>query len=185
MNLMQRYRITSTGTTGLPGYTNLYFDNVAAFPPVPAIRAAFAAAAGLWPQQVTYHFPGTGDLVQDTDGKIIGTWATDAGADVVGTSTSGFAAPAGFIAEWTTSNPVAGRRPLGKTFIVPGGGDSYQNDGTVVASSLSALTAFANSLKATNRLVVWSRPEIDHSTTPPTVVRPGSSQPVTGIRVPD
>jgi hypothetical protein len=135
-------------------------DNSA--PPVAAIKSAFLAAKDLFPNNVTITVPGSGDVIDDTTGALIGVWTATGGGGVIGGSTAGSAAGVGACIGWTTGGIVTGlhgpRKLRGRTFLVPLATNDYDQDGTLTNIALTMAQTLANSLQASGPLAVWHRP---------------------------
>ncbi len=170
MASIERLRVHWTGVQGLPGLSSFYFT--APTDPEPAIRNFFAALVALLPNGLTLSFDTGGDLIDDGTGAIAGSWTGTAAAAVVGTAATAYAAPVGACVSWHTTAVVAGRRPIGKTFIVPMVSTAFQSDGTLLSTTITTLQNAANALLLTSagiNMLVWSRPKSP---------RVGSSHPV-------
>ena len=136
-------------------------DNAA--PPVAAVKAAFAAAANCFPNQLNITIPGAGDVIDDRTGDLVGTWTAAGGGTVQGTTARPAAAGVGACIGWNTGGIVTGKagkphRLRGRLFLVPLQVDMYDSDGTIAPAQMVNLVNFANALQASGPLAVWHRP---------------------------
>lgn len=136
-------------------------DNSA--PPVGAVKAAFAAAASSFPAQVTWTFPNSGDVIDDTTGNLVGAWSTTGGGSVTGSLNGNTAAGVGACIGWTTGGIVTGaagkpHRLRGRTFLVPLSVGEYDVSGALNSTSLTRLGTLANAIQASGPLAIWHRP---------------------------
>ena len=80
MTSLNRVLITWSGPQVVGGgVTVLHYAGDVGGPPIPAIKAAFSAAAKLIPAGVTLTVPGTGDVIDDTTGILSGVWSVSGG----------------------------------------------------------------------------------------------------------
>lgn len=185
---MQRVRVLWQNWPGSPGYTNFYTSiSLASVAPFVTF---FDAIKALIPSPITITVPSSGDIVNEATGQILSVWTTTGGGVVNCTGPTVYSGPSGAVAEWSTSGIVAGRRVLGKTYLVPLANTVYDAQGNIATASLSVLQAAAGALQSAlgNNLLVWSRPfEPDPDRVPPDTrpARAGTSWPVISARVPD
>ena len=184
MASIQKVQAVWTGFQGAPGTTTMYATAAADL--LAPLRAFFAALVTFFPTGLTITLPGIGDIIDDTNGELTGTWGpVTSPAIVVGSSSASYAAPAGVSVQWHTTGIVGGRRVKGRTYLVPWA--SGQTDGTPSAASLTALsTALGTYLTASaGNMKVWQRPREASDGPPPVTARVGSSWPVDGSQVGD
>lgn len=135
-------------------------DNAA--PPVAAIKSAFLAAAGVFPSGLIWTFPGTGDVIDDTTGNLVGAWTSSGGGTVNGGGPPQSAAGVGACIGWTTGGIVNGskgpRKLRGRTFLVPTCSGIFDASGVMISANLATLQTLANALQAAGPLAVWHRP---------------------------
>lgn len=185
---MNRVRCQWNNWPGAPGYTNLYFST--SVTDMDALKAFWTSVGALIPLGIQVVVPSSGDIVNETDGKITGTWTGTNGGTIINSGGAGvYSGTSGAIIEWRSNAVVNGHRPVGKTYIVPLKGALYDSNGsldqtTCIAPLLAAaqglLAAYASGLK------VWSRPYTppdDGKPHPP--ARVGSQGTVTAASVPD
>ncbi len=176
---MNRVRVTWTNFPGAPGYSNFYVGTT--ITDHTPIRTFFNALITYLPASVQINIPTNGDQISEATGLITGAYsATVTGGVVQATAanTGAYSGASGAQVQWQTSAIVNGRRPLGKTFIVPGYGTMFDATGSLSSGFMSALaTAGTNLIAAlSGELKVWSRPT-------PSIA--GSNVTVTSCRVPD
>jgi len=143
-----------------------------------AVLGAFQGIAPILPDSVVVTVPDNGEMIDETNGQLVGVWTeVGTGGTVPGGAVSGAsAAGVGGCVTWLTGGIVNGHRVRGRTFIVPLVTSVYEDDGTLTASSYSLMNGFGADLTAAG-LEIWSRPSV--------AVPTGSAWPVTGHRVRD
>lgn len=148
-----------TGFNGAPGYTTLYFGT-ASVTIAAQMRVFFDAIKALLPSIVTIQVQSTGLTVDIATGAATGTWTEAAVTPVVGTTAGVYSAPSGAVVDWLTPSFINGRRLRGRSFIVPMASASYQNDGSILGTSLTILQNAASAFVAASAVdfVVWKRP---------------------------
>jgi len=175
---MNRVRCLWTNFPGAPGYSNFYVGTT--ITDHTPIRTFFNALSTYLPGGLTITVPTSGDQISEATGAITGAYAaTVTGGTVVAPGNVGvYAGMAGAQIQWQTSAIVAGRRPLGKTFIVPGYTTMFDTNGSLSAAFITAAQAAATTLIAalSGEMKVWSRPR-------PALA--GANVTVTSARVPD
>lgn len=151
-------------------------------PPVAAIKTAYNNVAARLAPGVTITVPSSGDIIEDTDGSLQGTWSGTGGSVTGGSAGTASAAGVGACVSWYTGGIVQGkrgpRRLRGRTFLVPLSNASYESNGTLESTTLSSLKAFADGLMGAGGLAVWHRPN-------KTLVLPGNSYAVLSNNVRD
>lgn len=102
------------------------------------------------------------ELINDSNGQLIGFLNTNPFARANGTGTGNYAAAAGAVTNWYTGGVRNGRRVRGRTFIVPLAGSALGPDGTIDEATLgttrSAATALCAPAAGASKLCIWSRP---------------------------
>lgn len=182
---MNRVKCPWTGFTGGPGLSTLYIGSTT-FDVAP-IKSFFNSVTTWIPNVVTITIPAVGDVINETDGSIVGAWAGTGGGTALGSVTpAAYSGASGAVIDWLTALVIAGRRRQGRTFLVPLGGVAYENNGTLATGVLSSLQTAANTLISAyaGELKVFSRPFVPKpgSTKPPRV---GASVSVISARIPD
>lgn len=173
---MNRVRCLWQNWPGAPGYTNLYVGTSVVNQS--EIRTFFNALIALLPSGLTITVPNSGDIVDESTGAITGAWTGTVNTVVTGTAVTTYAGASGACVNWRTSLLVAGRHPIGRTFLVPLGSTAFQNDGSLATTTISTILTAANLLitNLAGELKVWSRP---------TATRAGANVTVTSANVPD
>lgn len=139
MATIERYRVAWTGFTGSPGVSTFYYFG--SIDPASALRTMFNAIGVYLPISVRLSFPTSGDTIDDTTGKVNGTFSASSVSDVVGQDAGVFAAPVGALLRWRTGTVINGRKVRGETFIVPLVASAFQTDGSLGSTPLAALQA--------------------------------------------
>lgn len=182
---LKRCSVTWQSWPGAPGVSQFYLDDTAGQAQVDAIRAFFAAQAALLPSGLTITVPSSGDTVDESTGKLTGTWSVaTAPIPVVGSALGAYAGNAGFVVHWLTQSFTRNRRVRGRTFIVPAVA-AYDSAGSIAAATLTNIqTAAQNLVTSSAGLIhVWVRPVYQPKTG--VLIRGGMSGPITSSRVPD
>lgn len=160
------YRALWNVPGGGAGYSTFY----STAPVSPADAQAFANAVAAFfgdvdtfiPSNVTISFDSEVRYLQDASGQLVAVQNVTPPAQVPGVAAGAYAAGAGARIDWRTSSIVNGRRVVGRTFLVPIIGSSFESDGTIVAGTLTALgtaaTNYIAALAGVRSAVVWHRP---------------------------
>lgn len=139
--------------------TVLHFAGDGGAPNPASVLAAFNAYKNYIPQGITVTVPGTGDVLEDTNGQLTTVWAAAGGGVVAGAGGVGACAKGvGGVINWKTGAIVNGRRLRGRTFVVPMNAGSFDNTGSIEPNTLVGLQTLANALQASGPLAVWHRP---------------------------
>jgi len=161
---LSQIRAVLTGWNGAPGYTNFYIDSVdptACQDMANAVHAFFDSCKGQFPTSVRINFPTD---VREVDGAtgVLGGFITlgTPPAEVVGLGTADFNAAAGASVSWLTGTAAASRLVVGRTYLVPLGGNFYESNGTPTSAGLTVIRNAASALVAAMDpiFVVWRRP---------------------------
>jgi len=155
---MNRVRVLWQNWPGAPGYTNHYVgSNVLA---QTALRTFYDALKTLIPAGLTIQVPSSGDQVAEGTGEITGVWTGTTQAVISGLGSGAYGGPAGACINWRTAVIIRGRRPMGRTFIVPVIGSAFESNGTLTAGTQSTIQAAATQLitDLAGELKIWSRP---------------------------
>lgn len=177
---------TWNGLPGGVGNTVLYWQ-AGAYPGAqPAVKTFFQGMAPFMPPSVSVTVPTTGEVLDETTGKMNNVWSTGSVLTIAGTATATAYTPqAGALVQWNTAGFTNGRHVRGRTFIVPLSAGVYTSSGLLTASNATTMTGVATSFIANtgNSLVVWHRPVYSK---PPnsTLTRPGAMFVVTTGLVP-
>jgi len=147
-----------TGFQGAPGYSVHY--KVAAGIVTSNLRTFYDAVKAYLPAGTSVQVPNQGDVINDANGEITGSWSSAANAVVTGPNSGPYAAGSGAVVRWTTGGIVLGRRVRGRTFLVPLLGSAFQGNGTIDTVPLATIIAAAAALVTAEagNLLVWHRP---------------------------
>ncbi len=157
MAALLRMRVIWTGVNGLPGVSTFYGDPTSTAV-VTAVRDFFDDIKGVFPGVVTWQFPNEGDIIDDANGGLLGSWNTSSMPPLFGTLGSSYhAAGVGVRAVWNTGVVVGKRRLRGSTFLTNVGAGFFDSDGTLNGTAMNALQTAADDLAATGLLRVWHR----------------------------
>lgn len=177
MGDIQRIVIDWTGLTGLPGVSVFYGEPASTANA--DLKTFFTAIQSLLPAGLSWTVPAGGDMIEDSNGALSGTWSNPAGGGTVAASgAAAHAAGVGAYVNWRTAAVVGGRRLMGRTFIAPLMNSAYDNSGTIVTGNLATLQTAASALVTAAQTVVWHRPTTSGGTD-------GSSANPTVAQVPD
>jgi hypothetical protein len=164
------FKTTTTwqGASGLPGYTNLFFNNdgTDVATQLPAIKDAvhdfWSGLAGVIPTGVSLTTSAEVGQIAQATGTLETIWAFSPSPDVVNGGGSGVGpAPAGACISWQTGEVHDGRQVRGRTFIVPLALNVYQSDGTLTGGAVTDINAAAVALIGAipNGFCIWARPK--------------------------
>jgi len=155
---MNRVKVLWQNFPGAPGYSNFYVGTSVVNQT--EIRAFWNALITYIPTGTTITVPSSGDVVDESTGTITGAWSGTANTVVTCTGTGTYAGSAGACINWRTSLLIAGRRPIGRTFVVPLVSGSMDSGGTIATATLTGMGTAANTLitNLAGELKVWSRP---------------------------
>lgn len=164
MTVMYQVRTNWTGFPGAPGFTNMYFETTdplgaGANTAAQNVGNFWFGVKGLLPQDVTVSIDPEVNTIDDINGQLQASIAvTQVGS--VGTGTGSYAAPVGAVVDWNTGAIYEGHRVVGRTFLVPLVGGSFEANGTLTAAAIGTIDAAASALRlaAGPVLGVWSRP---------------------------
>lgn len=173
---IRRYRVVWSGFTGSPGVSTFYFSG--SVDPAPDLHTLFNAISAAFPSQVRWDFPTQGDTISDSNGALVGAFASAGAAQVPGSGSNLYSSATGIEARWNTGVVIGKRRLLGKTFLVPADGAAY-GSGVIVSGLVTTLqTAFTawHSSTAGAAQLVWHRPKAGVG---------GSSSPVSSVTIPN
>jgi hypothetical protein len=193
MVAMNRVRVAWTGFTGGPGLSTFYFGSSTT--DMGALKAFLVAMCAYVPNSVTMTIPIVGDQINDTDGKIVGSWGPGTNGGTAGGAggATAYSAVSGFAVGWKTSAIVAGQRVQGRTFFVPATTNAYQTDGTIQDSVRTAIgtaattfiTAYAGEFKVFARPFAGKAAEAGPPPKPAIPARVGQACQVITALIPD
>lgn len=176
---INRLRVEWSGSAVVgPGLTTFYGTGFTAADMSAAVNDYFQAVRTEVPSGITWTTPMGGDVLDEVTGALTGTWGTGGSFQTSSNGAGGYAAGVGVRHTLQTQSVVNGRRVRGSFFLVPIRSGLYDNDGSIVNSSLTTIDAAAQALYTAlnTEWVVWSRP---------TATRAGSAAEVTGVTTPD
>lgn len=181
---LNRVRVLWQNWAGAPGYSNFYFQT--GFPPpLAALRTFFEAIKTSIPTGLTLVYPAVGDVVNEETGQLTDAWSAAPPANTVGAASGAYAGAAGAVVLWKTSQVIHGRRPMGKTYLVPLSSNSFEaTNGSLTSAFLSASQSAVDAFiaSASPNFQVWHRPLVDALGN---ITRPGGMATVTSGSVPD
>jgi hypothetical protein len=173
---MNRVKVLWQNFLGAPGYSNHYVgSNVLA---QTAIRTFYDALKGMIPNGITIQVPSSGDQINEATGAITGVWSGAVQTGITGNNVAVYSGPTGACINWRTGNLINGRRPMGRTFIVPLASTAFEVNGTLSATTLANLQSAADTLIASlaGELKIWHRPNAQG---------PGANVTVLTAQIPD
>jgi len=142
------------------------------------LQTFFGAIKSRFPTGQSWSCQGSGDVISDATGAIVGGWtAGTTWSDSGSAGAVAYAAGVGAFVRWGTGTIVGGRRLKGRTFLTSIEAVNYDGQGTIVAACLTNFNTAAGVLAATGKLMIWHRPSPGGSD--------GSSGAVTSGSVPD
>lgn len=156
---LNRVRVALSGVSGLPGVATHYVGT--SVTDQTAIRTFWDSVKGMFPNGVSIQVANTGDTINEDSGIITGSWAGVAQAVITATGGAGtWNSATGPMVRWNTPQVVNGRRPIGKTFLVPSPtaiiGSNGQINSTNVTTIQNAATALVVALGG--ELKIFHRP---------------------------
>lgn len=178
MTVLSRVRVSLTGS-GLVGaaVSTFYSSSPTSGSLAANIAAFYTTCIPAFPDNVTFAIPHDGDLIEDSDGSLQGTWSESGSTSFVTGSVTGlFAQGVGARVRWSTAGIHNGRRVVGTTFMVPLANGGQTTDGLWSTGTASLIDGAADTLRAAEDLFIWSRPAPGSSD--------GESSLVTGSFVP-
>jgi hypothetical protein len=180
------------GTSGGPGITQLYIQDVGADiisgaqaqAAVNAVRVFWDALKTYMPDEVGLTVQPTIDMYDHGHGALMNTvTAATAPLTVQGTSTAVYSMAAGLKVNLQTASINNGRRVRGGIYVVPAASSAMTNAGVVAGATRTAINAAGATMMSTFAssgfdLIVWGRPVKDSGGT---VTRQGTVNLVTAI----
>jgi len=157
MTDLNRYRVTWSGATALPGVSTFYSyspDDLSV-----GLAAFFSSISSHFPNSLRWDMPTSGDKIDSATGHLTGSWS---GGTLISQTGSGgataFAAGCGARILWGTPQIRGTHRLKGRTFLAPMLSSEYSTAGGILAATVTGLTTNAGTLVATGKLVIWGRP---------------------------
>lgn len=150
-------KVVWSGFPGAPGTSTFMFEDTVT-PPLSSLRTLWNALAGQIPTVVKLDIPNTGRTV-DLAGNVIGSWSGSAQSQLSGSSPdTRYVSCAGAMIRWSTGAFVGHRELRGKTFVVPATTTTFDTDGTIAGTIITAYNnACSSFLTACPTFRVWSR----------------------------
>lgn len=172
MTQLNRVRVALTGFQGGPGVATFYFLGLQTARQ--SLQTMWTDLAASMPDDVTVRVESTGDIIESTDGSLVGTWAKDPLPPIPGLSGASYSAPSGYMIRWLTGSIVGGKRVRGRTFVVPLASTAYGVNGQLAAIFPSQIEPVTNAFVFEQSLdfVIWSRPFAGSAATPTRAARP-------------
>lgn len=181
-----------SGTSGGPGITQLYFQDIGNAVPsqtqvqtaVNAVRQFWFACAGQLPNEIVLTTSAQVDVFNQANGELTNSViAATPPNSVTGTDSGAYSMASGMKATLQTNEIRNGRRVRGAIYIVPAGFSSLTNYGVIASGSRNVVNAagaaLISSVIAQNvNLIVWGRPVKDSAGN---VTRDGSVNYVQGF----
>ena len=152
---MNRLRVTWSGATGLPGISTFYLPDT--LTNVSSFVTFFNAIKAAFPSGLTWVIDASGDVINDTNGLLVGAWSGTGASSVTATGGSNYGAGMGGYITWNTTEVIAGRRLKGRTFLAPLDSGQYDNTGTLLNSTRATINAACTVLVAASGLLVWHK----------------------------
>jgi hypothetical protein len=152
------------------------------------LRTFFTAVQSAFPNlAVTWDFPNHGEVIDEDDGELAGSWTGGTASSVIaGSPNATWVQGVGARIVWNTGAVTRGRAVRGSTFMVPLQTSAYESAGALVGSFVTIFNGAAPALIASDpNFCVWSRPVFDRSGPVPVLVHNGSHAPITSGTVPD
>jgi len=143
-----------------PGVSTFYFTAGGAGM-VAATRLLFGTLAAWFPAAIRWAVPAQGDVINDANGDIVGSWTETYLGVVNGNYAGNYLEGVGGRLTWLTASRTRNRIVRGTTFMVPLGVQAYGSDGVLTAQWSGDAATAANALVAdtANELRVWTRPQ--------------------------
>lgn len=181
------YRVKAlwSGFGGSPGVTTHYLGETPTAADLTAVRTFYNTLAPHLPSGLTIAVPGSGDIIDEFEAGLTGTWTATAPTAVSGSNAGEAPAPVGAVVQWLTAGIHRGKRVRGRSFLVPLAAQ-YEGNGTLLATFVTtaqgAGTALITALNP--KLRVWCRPLYGEGKPRP-IIAVGNSFQVTAAAVPD
>lgn len=163
---MERIRVVWSTGAGGTGLSTFYATNGQGPLVSNAVKAFFTSIGTYLPAPVTLTFATGGDVIDPTNGQLTGVWTGATAGTVSGDAAkTNYAAGTGAYVSWRTGTIVNGHRVQGRTFICPLANGSYDAQGTIDNSVVSAATTALGTLMTTvgTNLRIWHRPTASFS----------------------
>lgn len=156
---LNRVRVAITGVSGLPGVATFHVGT--SITDQSALRTFWDSIKATFPNTMIVTVANTGDVINEDNGQITGAWNGAIQANVVGTGGAGsFMSAQGPMVRWSTPQVVNGRRPIGKTFLVPAVTAILSASGTIGGATQTIIQNAATALIVAlgGELKIYHRP---------------------------
>lgn len=153
-----RCELSGTGVTG-PAVSTFYFSATASGFSAD-LQTFYQAVKGNFPSGLQIDVPNTGDLIDETNGVLVGVWTDSGGSSTAGTGSTNFSLGNGLRVKWVTGGIRGDRRVIGSTFLVPAVSAAFTTGGLVAGATSSAVTAAASALVSAQGgdMLIWGKP---------------------------
>ena len=179
---LSRVKVVNTGSPGGNAATNFYFRSVSGTE-LSALGAFYTAIKALYPTTITMTIPAAGDIIDEANGNLTGSWSATPPAAVAGTGASIASTASGIEIAWLAAAVVDGHRPVGKTLIVPAAAVAYAPTGVIASSTVTTCnSAGATFLASAVNFAIWHRPRKASPGPPPVTFRAGLSMTPGGVQ---
>lgn len=158
MTQLNRIRVALTGFPGAPGVATFYSLNTNTV--TESLHTLWTSLAGYMPSNVTITVASSGDIIDSTNGNLVGTWNHAPTAPIQGTKLGVYAAPVGLMIRWDTDVIADSHRVRGRTFVVPIAAEKFAVDGSLDNPVAGEITGAAEAYIFEQSLdfVIWHRP---------------------------
>lgn len=136
------HRVEWRGLPTGPGVSTFYADD-AGMDIRPYLDSLFTAIGIKTPGAISFYIPNSGITIDSGTGHPNGSWTAGSAITRAATGSGAYAAPVGGLIRWETPVFIAGRRLVGKTFLVPFLSGCFESDGTLLNTVKTDLQAAA------------------------------------------
>lgn len=155
---IERVRVGLSGFPGGPGVCTFYaVSGASALEPLHIMFTEFVASM---PNDVTVQVENEGDVLNDVNGALVGSWSGTPQTSLVGAIGTGYPGGAGFQLSWLTNTILDGHRIKGRSYIVPMASGIFAPDGTLNPGNVAAYVAKGQEYveAVSGNALVWHRP---------------------------
>jgi hypothetical protein len=170
---------------GGPGYTSVFCNASSIAQPGP-LQTFVTAILSYVPSGITLTVPNNGELIDETNGHVTGTWTTGSSTTQTATGTGSMLLTTGPQVRLETGSFRRGKHIRGRLFLVPSHAGAIAGNGYLSATTANAVQAAADTLRTSwsGQWSVWHRPLYDYTVKPPVLKVPGEILPVTSVVCP-
>lgn len=125
------------------------------------VRNFWLALASVLPVAVNVLVESEVEVIEDSTGTLVNTFATPGTSAVSGSGAGAFSAATGAVVNWRTNGIRNGRRVRGRTFLVPLNGAAFAATGQLGSGIVTTITTAASALAdgaGSPDLFVYGRP---------------------------